>query len=232
MNTMNTMKKTGRLIGVLVLVQFAGGILVNFFLTAPMFGSPGFMENGALYAQQIGLSVLLGLVTSGLTVAMAVSTFPIFRKFSPAMALWFVVLSAVGLSVSVVENIGMMSLVSFSEAYAVAAAAEQHMLETVRTLASSLRNWAHYINLIISGCTIMLLYLVFYRFSLIPRLLAGFGLFAVGLQLASVSRPLFGYDVSFKMLAPLALCQLALAVWLIVKGFKQNEHLSSKESQQ
>ena len=104
-----------------------------------------------IYAQQIGLSVIIGLVVSGLTVAIAISAFPVFRKYSVAMALWFVVLSAVGLSVSAVEHIGVMSLVSFSKAYAVAANAEQNLLEAVRTLASSLRNWAHYINLIIQA---------------------------------------------------------------------------------
>ena len=41
---MNSMKKTGRLIGILVLLQFTGGILVNLYLTAPLFGSPGFWK--------------------------------------------------------------------------------------------------------------------------------------------------------------------------------------------
>ena len=107
----------GRIIGFLLLLQLSGGILVNFFLTAPLFNSPGFLINGALYSNQIGLSVLLGLMISGLTMAIAITAFPVFHKFSNAMALWFVSLSVVSLSASAVEQISVMSLVSFSIEY-------------------------------------------------------------------------------------------------------------------
>ena len=36
-----------------------------------------------------------------------------------------------------------------------------------------------------------------------------------------VAMPLFGHEVVFPLLAPLGLCQLALALWLLVKGFRR-----------
>jgi len=64
------------------------------------------------------------------------------------------------------------------------------------------------------------LYVALFRFQLVPRLLSGFGCFAVLLQLISVSLPLFGNEVIFPMMAPLGLCQIALSLWLILKGLK------------
>jgi hypothetical protein len=228
---MSHVNKVGRLVGTIVLVQLIGEILTNFFLTAPLFGSPGFMVNGAIYSQQIGLAVLLGLAMSGLSIALATILFPVFREYNLPLALWLVVLAGVGLAVAVLENIGMMSLVSYSEAYAVAAAADRELLEVARTIVTSTRNWAHYLNLILSGCFLLVLYSNLYLSRLIPRLLSGFGCVAVLLQLISVSLPLFGQDVIFPMMAPLGLSQIALALWLIVKGFNGAPLLENRGSE-
>ncbi|MNC95996.1 hypothetical protein D3C83_132510 [compost metagenome] len=39
-------------------------------------------------------------------------------------------------------------------------------------------------------------------------------------QLTGVSLPLFGSPINFSLLAPLGLAHLALALWLLVKGFR------------
>lgn len=51
----------GRVVGALILAQIVGSVLVNFVLTRPLFGEPGFLVGAAAHAQQIGLSALLGL---------------------------------------------------------------------------------------------------------------------------------------------------------------------------
>jgi uncharacterized protein DUF4386 len=213
----------GRIIGILLLSQLIGGILVNFILAAPLFNSPGFLINGALYSKQIGFSVLLGLMISGVAVAIAITAFPVFNKFSNAMALWFLSLSVVSLSASVVEQISMMSLVSFSMEYSGADAATREQMELIRIVVASARNWAHYIGLLISGTTIFLMYLTLYRFRLVPRLLSVFGLVATVSQLTGVSMPLIGWKLEFLMLAPLALSQIALGAWLAARGFSTGE---------
>src|SRR5207253_11199799 len=63
-------------------------------------------------------------------------------------------------------------------------------------------------------------YALLFRFKLIPRVLASFGLIAAVLMVTAVTMPLFGHKVVFPMLAPMGLSQLVLAVWLITKGFR------------
>ena len=74
---MTDARSSGLIFGVLILVQMVGGILVNFYLTAPLFGSPGFLVAAAAHAQQIGLSVLLGIVLGALSIVMAIIAFPV-----------------------------------------------------------------------------------------------------------------------------------------------------------
>ncbi|TMH11029.1 MAG: DUF4386 family protein [Betaproteobacteria bacterium] len=77
---------------------------------------------------------------------------------------------------------------------------------------------AHYVGLLVAGSMLFVFYAALYRFALIPRALAAFGLVAVVLQLAAVAMPLFGQGIVFLLLAPLGVSQLLLALWLIVKG--------------
>jgi hypothetical protein len=73
---------------------------------------------------------------------------------------------------------------------------------------------------IIDACTIFVFYAALYRGALVPRALAGFGLLAAVLMVTTVAMPMFGHDVVFPLLAPVALSQLLLALWLIAKGFR------------
>lgn len=212
--------RAGRIIGVLIILQMIGAPIVNFVLEAPLFDPPGFLVNAASHARQIGLAAVLGLIIEALWVSRAITAFPVFYQRSRTMALWFVALAGVVLAVAVVENAAVMSMVSVSEAYAKASTAGREHLEMVRVVVASARNWPHYLGRIFGGVTIFVLYAVLYRFALVPRALAGFGLIAALLEVTGVAMPFFGHGVVFPLLAPLGLCQLILAVWLITKGFR------------
>jgi hypothetical protein len=217
---METAGRAGRIVGVLVLAQMIGGVLVNFVLTAPLFGPPGFLVNAAAHSQQIAISVLLGLAVSAMTLGIAITAFPVFRQHTQALALCYVALATVSLATAAVEQIGVMSMLSVSEAYAKASAAEREHFQAFRIVVASARNWAHFTGLVLAGSSVFVLYAILYRFALVPRALAAFGLAAAVLQLIAVAMPFFGHEVLFLMLAPLGAIQLVLAFWLMAKGFR------------
>jgi len=216
----DALSRAGRVIGVLIVIQMIGGFLVNFVLEAPLFGAPGFLPNAAPHSHAIALGALVGLLIEALWVGMAVTAFPVFYERAPARALWLLALAAVILALAVVENASVMSMVTVSEAYAKASAAERAQLETVRVVVSSARNWVHYMARMTDGFAIFVFYAAVYRLRVIPRILGGFGIVAALLQVIAVAMPFFHRDVVFPMLAPLGLCQLIVAVWLLVKGFR------------
>jgi hypothetical protein len=220
---MNALGRNGRVIGVLIVIQLVIGFLANFVLEAPLFGAPGFLANAASHSQQIALGALLGLIGEALWIVIAVAAFPVFSEGSQRRALWFFALAAAILPLAVVENAAVMSMISVSEAYARASAVERAQLETVRIVVASARNWPHYMARMIDGVAIVAFYLAVFRLALIPRVLAGFGVVAAGLQIIAVAMPLFHRDVVFALLAPLGLCHLIVAIWLIVRGFRGQE---------
>jgi len=220
----------GRVIGVLLSVQIVSGILVNFVLTAPLFGQPGFLESAAEHSNQIAVSVLLGIATGAISIGIAIAAYPYFRSHSQSLSLWFVALAVANFSVAAVENMNVLSMVSLSEMYAKASPASHDLFQGLRVVVASSRNWAHYVNLIIAGGMLLVFYTALYRCALIPRPLAAFGLAAVMLQLIAVTMPIFGHSVVFLMLAPLGVTQIAVALWLIAKGFPTQLQSGSERS--
>ena len=216
-------KAAGRTVGACILGQMVGAALVNFVVLDSVFSPPGFLVNAAGHPLQMGLSVVLGLAAALLSVAIAIAAFPVIRQHSHAMALWLLALATAAFALSAVENSHVMSLLSLSEAYAKANDADRAIFQALRGVVASSRNWAHYLGLIVAGCTLFVLYGALLRFRLVPRILAALGLGAVVLQIIAVSMPLFGHDVVFPMLAPLGLTQLALALWLLVKGLPERD---------
>src|SRR5215471_9005088 len=122
-------RSASRIVAALILAQIVCGAVLNFVLLAPLFGAPGFLVNAAPNALQIGLSVLFALAAGGLSLGIAITAFPIFRQHSQAIALWFVALAVAGLSLTAVENMNVMSMVSLSEAYSKASAADRDQFQ-------------------------------------------------------------------------------------------------------
>ena len=214
---MMTARNAGRTAGALIIAQGIGAVVTMFVLLQPALDPPGFLVNAAPHALRVGASVLLGMVTGALAAAIAITVLPVFRKYSETMALWFLALAIAALSLAVVENGTVMSLLSLSKAYA-ASGADPASFEGLRGVVAASRNWAHFTHIVVGGSTFFVFYLTLFRFALIPRALAGLGLVAVALQIATVSMPFFGVRVAFLLLAPAGIAHLASAAWLLAKG--------------
>jgi hypothetical protein len=216
---MSTASNAGRIAGVLILMQGIGGYVTNFALVGPAFAPPGFLVNASPHALRLGVSALLGIITGALSTAIAITVLPYFRNYSERMALWLLALAIAGLSLSVVEHGKVMSLLSLSQAYAASGAADPAAFAGLRGVVAASRNWAHYTQLLVGGATLFVLYATLCRFALVPRVIAAFGMAAFALQMATISLPFFGGRVIFPLLAPAGIANLALALWLLTKGF-------------
>jgi len=213
----------GRSTGVLLLAQMAGSAIVNLALLGPVFAGPsGFLVNAAAHPLRMSLAATLGLAMGLVSIGVAVSVWPVFRAQARAPALWFLALTLVGVAATVFENASLLSMLSLSQAYAKADASSGALFQILRGMVASTRNWAHYTQLMLAGCSLLVFYGALFRFRLVPRALAGFGAAAAASQLASVTMPLFGHPVEFLLLAPLGLSHLAVAVWLLARGFPQD----------
>ena len=111
-------RRTGRTIGVLLLVQIVFAPIANFVLLKPVFAALGFLENAAAHSLQVSLGALLGLGMGAISLGIAIAAFPVFRPLNRTLALWFLALAAVSFSLTAVESTTVMSMLSLSQAYA------------------------------------------------------------------------------------------------------------------
>lgn len=215
-----SLTRASRTLGVLILAQMAGSGLLNFAVEAPLIQPPGFLANAASHAQQLGAAALLGMAVESLWLASAVVAYPIIVRRSPHLAVLSVAIGAVVVAVAVQEMAAMLTMRSLSEAFATADAAGRAQVQVAATVASAARNWTHFLARMLNGAAILGLCAALYRGRLIPRVLAGAGCAAALVQIATLARPLFGGRVLFPLLAPVALTQVCLAGWLLVRGLQ------------
>ncbi len=215
---MTSTRNAGRIAGAMMIAQGIGGYVTNFALLRPVLAPPGSLVNAAPHALEVGMSAVLGILAGAIGLAIAITVLPVFRQFSERIALAFVAMGTVALSLAAVENGTLMSLLSLSKAYA-ASGADPAAFEGLRGVVAASRNWAHFTHVAIGGATLLVFYIALYRFKLVPRVLAVIGLVACALQITSVTRPFFGGEVVFFLLAPLGLANLSVALWLLIKDF-------------
>lgn len=217
-------KSAGRTIGFLFLLQATAGAVSNFALLGQVISTPpGFLTNAAASALQISLAAMLGIAAGLVSMGISITAWPVFMRHSERMAIWFVALSVAALALAAVESGTVLSMLSLSQEYVKAEPAEMAALQSAAIVVRSARTWAHYTNLLVAGTMMFVMYSTLFRFSLVPRLLAGLGLVGTVLQLIAVTMPIFGYRINFLLLAPIGLSQLALSLWLIARGFDDTE---------
>jgi hypothetical protein len=217
---MRSAKSTGRIVGLLLFAQFVG-LMLGFIQLSPI-TTPDFLENAVAASAQIRVSVLILFAVSALTIGIAIFAFPVVREHSPRMALWLVALSVIWFAMQAVDNQYILSMVSVSRQYGVAEAASAEAVQTVGTALRSTRRWAHYTELLVIDIWFFLFCMILFRFSLVPRLLAGFGLAMVLVHTAAVTLPAFvGYRQVLLLAYSLVLSYVVLVTWLLVKGFPE-----------
>lgn len=218
---MRDAKSTGRIIGLLLFVQLAG-LIVPFVLLRPLtMGSQNYLANAAGYSFQIKTAVFLLFANCALTIGITIAAFRVFRQYSEAMTLWLFAVSVIMFSLQAVDNVHVLSMLSLSQQYAQAGGPAE-LFQTLATAVGSTRRWAHFTELLVIDCWIFLLYSVLYRFRLVPRSLAAFGLITVMLHFTGIPLPGFlGYSSVTLLGVPMALSHMALALWLLTKGFEE-----------
>lgn len=218
---MKALTRTGRGVGLLLLLQFASGLTVPFILVQPALpDAPDFLTVAAAHALQIRAAVLIAFVGGALTVVLGITALPILLRYSSAAAYGFLVVCAVSCTLDAVHNAAMMSMLSLSRTYVSESASDPATYQAVAVVVASTRRWAHYAQLAAVGGWICVFYGSLFRFALIPRLLAALGLVGIALQFTGVTLPMFaGYGAITWLAIPLAPIHLAVAIWLMVKGF-------------
>jgi hypothetical protein len=221
---MNTNRKTAIIVGVLYIIGTVAGILSVVFMT-PVLDDPDYLVKVSANENQILIGSLF-VLTMGLALAMVpVMLFPIFKKFNEALALGYVVFRGALETVTYIAMvITQFFLIIVSQEYTAAGAPDASYFQTLGALLQKGHDSISNILIIVFSLGALMLYYLFYRSNLIPRWISGWGFIAILLHLATGFLIMFHLMSGFSTInmvvnLPIALQEMVMAVWLIVKGF-------------
>jgi hypothetical protein len=212
---MRSYRRTAIIVGVLFIIGDIAGVL-SYVVTGGLLDGPDALTKIAASHNQVVLGALLVLVM-GLALAMVpVVMFPVFKKYNEVLALGCVVFRGALETVAYMASAGTwLLLVELSREHAVAASAGAPHFQTLSALLAG--PTAGNLTSIVFSLGSLMFYYLFYQSRLIPRWLSVWGLVGAALYLAAPLLDMFGHGFGILM-APLAVAEIVLAVWLIAKG--------------
>jgi hypothetical protein len=215
---MNTHRKTARIVGVLFIIGTVAGVLSVVF-GGTIIDDPDYLIKVSENENQFIVGALL-VLTMGFALAMVpVMMFPISKKHNEALALGYVVFRGALETVTYIAMVvSWLLLITLSQEYVKAGAPDASYFQTLGTLLLEAGDWMDHISAIVFSLGALMFYYLLFQSKLIPRWLSVWGLIGATLVLAVGLLAMFGLDLAI-LWAPLAVNEMVLAVWLIVKGF-------------
>ena len=213
-------KDTARIVGILYIIGTVGGALSTSFLKAR--NEPDYLARIAENPNSLVVGAILTLLMGFALALIPAFMFPILRRHSEAASVGYIIFRG-GLETCtyIISAVCYLALSSLGAAYA-AGADTARLLgagEAINAIANSS------VGAFAFGIGALILYVALYKYKLIPRWLSGFGFIAVLLHIASGVLVLFRLQEPFDtgsmiMNLPIAVQEMVMAVWLIIKGFQ------------
>ncbi len=222
---MNSIKKTGRVTGILFLLMILAGMPGTYLrgLSTSLVASPNFLSEVFENLLQMKIAILLDLIAGAIGIGIAIVLFPILKLYKKSMAFWYLGLWLVGFAVTIVSNITHLSLLSLSQEFHKLGAPDVGYFKTLGALKVEEYYWAHFFILILFSVGASLLYYTLFKTRLIPRFLSIWFIVSVALVFTATWLQIFDYSVSFIFYGQNGVHLLVLTFWLIVKGFNSHQ---------
>lgn len=220
---MNTYRTNATIAGVLYIIGTVAGIL-SLVLSQPLRDASDPLAGAATNANQV-IAAALCVLLMCLSLAMVpVVLYPVLKRHSEVLALGYVVFrGALETITTLMMPIALLLLVAMGHSYVPVGAAAASGFRAVGALL--LKAGDHNALAGIVFCLgALMFYAVLYRSRLVPRWISGWGLAALVPYLAAEFLAMFAVVDPMSanaslLFIPLAVQEMVMAVWLIVKGF-------------
>jgi len=218
-----TDRKTAIIVGVLFIVATAAN-LMSASLTTSLVDAPDYLRNLSASGDQILVGALLALIAALASASIAIALYPVLRRYNAGLALGSVGFRLIESVFYIVDILGLLLLLALSQAFVQAGTPVDSYFQTIGVLIQAGREWANFVfGVSAFSLGALMYYAALYQSKLIPRWLAGWGVLGAACSLGAAISILFGltpYSLPMIVLIlPIAIQEMAFAIWLIVKGF-------------
>ncbi|MFD1738640.1 DUF4386 domain-containing protein [Bacillus salitolerans] len=214
----------GRRSALLTGVLLIGGMVTGIFSVVPVIDGADYIFKAIIYGNHVLIGAFFQLLMVIAYVGIPILMYPILSKHNKDLALGSVAFGIIAGVFIIIGVIILLLLLILSHEFAKAGTPDFSYFQTLGGLLKAGRDLVNHVATTLAFVLAMLLFnCIFYQRKLIPRWLSGWGL--IGSTLSISASLLFmirfiGLDATYMMLnIPIAIQQLVLAIWLIVKGF-------------
>ena len=222
---MNPSRKTAIIVGVLFIIATLF-LFVGEAIYGPVLLSPDYLENAYPNRTIAILGILLEFACVLAIPLIPVFLFPILRKHNEALALGYFGFRFLEAGLFFLILINKLSLTSVSQGYLIDGGTNASHFQNAGSTIMSWNIWSFSFYILFFTVGALMLYSALYQSKLVPRWISAWGLIAAVLLLAGTVAEMLemfgGFPAGVKELiyaAPIAVNEMVLAVWLIVKGF-------------
>ncbi|HEV2034444.1 MAG TPA: DUF4386 domain-containing protein [Candidatus Dormibacteraeota bacterium] len=220
----NPTRRTAVLVGALFLVATATFFVSSVLITPlmPLMGSPGDLTAVGKNSTLVVAAALLALIDGLAVVGIAAALYPILSARHPALAIAYAVMRIAELAIIAAYVLSPLLLVSLSRSEAAADSA------TAAAVLVALRHWTLLFVYLFNGVAGLMLSYVLLRTRLVPRALSVLGLVGYAALFVGAALDSLGFidtaaGAGVVALVPGGLFELALPIWLFVRGFRPIE---------
>ncbi len=213
-----SLQTTARVVGVLFIIGTVSGILSAVF-TGSIFSDPDLLTTIAENEAQVILGAACVLLMGFSLALVPVMMFPIFKKKNEALALGAVVFRGpVEAVLYILTVISWLLLIALGKQFVSAGASAGAYFQNFGQLLVQSGDQINQILEIAFSLGAIMFYTLFYQTRLIPRWLSLWGVIGAVLYHVAGWTDLFGIDMGV-LIFPLAVQEMVMALWLIIKGF-------------
>ncbi len=199
--------------------------IVGLLLYNPLLANTDYLNAGASNSSQIILGAFFELFLVVSNIGTAIMLFPYLRKYNERLGLGYLCFRFIESVTILIGIVSVLSLLTLSISFTGDSTADIKTYTSIGISLKAIHDWTFTIgpNFFLGINTFIYSY-TFYKTGLVPKILATIGITGAILIFITAFLKMFGVIMEFStavviLALPVALYEMILAVWLILKGF-------------
>ncbi|MCP4418469.1 MAG: DUF4386 domain-containing protein [Chloroflexi bacterium] len=228
----NSTRKTAITVGTLYIAATVAGVL-SVAPIGSLLNAPNMLSAIAANKSQLLMVASLEFIMAVTVAGVAFMIYPILKQDTDTrnkegLASWYLGSRITEGALFLVAILARLSLLTLSQEFVKNGAPDTSYFQTGGTVLAAASNYAYMLGQSVFCIGALMLYYLLYQSKRVPRWLSVWGLIGAPLMLAAGFFVLVDGDpnspLSTALYAPLALQEMVLAIWLIVKGFNNESN--------
>ncbi|MEP6650306.1 MAG: DUF4386 domain-containing protein [Lapillicoccus sp.] len=217
---MDSVRRTSIAIGALLILATIAALAAAELV--PALTGADYLTGVADQPQRVAAAALLYLVAAVTSVGIAIALYPLLIKINAAVALAAVVFRTIEAVFYTAAVVALLSILPLGQQLATAPADSRAPIRAIADALLSFREHSTLVAVFAFSLSALMYYTLFHQARLVPRWLTGWGIAGAMLMLTASllslfsDNPVTGYIL---LILPIAVQEMVLAVWLLVKGF-------------